>query len=862
MGKKLVIVESPAKAKTINKMLGDDYIVEASMGHIRDLPEKKLGVDIEKDFLPQYTTMKGKQKVVKTLEKAAKGVDCVYLAPDPDREGEAIAWHLKNLLKDKVSEDQFFRVTYNEITAPAIRAAFEQPGAIDMNRVDSQQARRILDRIVGYKVSPLLWKRVPGGASAGRVQSVALRLVCEREREIIDFVKEKYWVLSGIFRKQTEPLDEFEAKLTKVDGKKADVRAEEIAVAMLNELSSATYSVGDVRKRELVKRARPPYITSTLQQAASGMLGFSPTRTMSIAQRLYEGGEDGMGGLITYMRTDSFSIAKEAQASCRAFIETTYGDDYLPAKPNFYKSRKSAQEAHEAIRPTNVLCRPDDLKGRVKPEELKLYRLIWQRFVASQMAPARIAQRSVDIQAHAGAGLAPLNHEYIFRATASDIIFPGYMKVTGAETAKVAAEEDSPEAVVEKLPQLAVEEPLDCVRPEQVEKETQPPPRYSEASLVRALEENGVGRPSTYASIISTILNRKYILREKRTLKPTELGVNVNAFLMEHLPNLFEVGFTASMEEQLDEIENGTVQWTAMLKEFYGSFEEWLEKAKGPKADPHKIDRLLTLLETVQNWAPEQKRGKRTYSDCKFVASVRKQQTQGKRALSERQRDSLLKLVGKYGDQLKDAEVVLAELELSDRYNEVNVPEEPPREASMQKLNGFDGVKFDEPHVVGKRTYDDHVFLNSLKEQVENGKRLSERQVQYLDRLLVKYADQLGGKDAVLERFELNRSDEAMNDTESGPLLEMLGQVVDWNEPTKRGKRVWDDRVFYDSLKGQFDGKKVLSPRQRASLKKMVQRYHEQIKGYDTVAESLGLKKSDELKKRKPKKEAESTNAD
>ena len=645
MGKKLVVVESPSKAKTINKILGPDYIVAASMGHVRDLPQKKLGVDVEHDFKPQYGIMDGKQKVVEDLLKAAAKVDCVYLAPDPDREGEAIAWHLKTLLQDQVPADQFFRVTYNEITAAAIHEAFDHPGEIDMRRVDSQQARRVLDRIVGYKVSPLLWRRVPGGSSAGRVQSVALRLVCEREKEINSFVKEKYWVMGVNLRKLVDPRDVFEARLLKIDEAKADIRAEELAGRILADLQQSAYGVTDVRVRELVRKPRPPYITSSLQQAASGVLGYSPSRTMSIAQRLYEGGDFGVG-LITYMRTDSFNIAKEAVESCRELIQKTYGAEFVPEKPNYYKSRQSAQEAHEAIRPTDATLLPDDSRlSALKPEELKLYRLIWQRFVASQMTPARIRQRSVDVTA------IPVDqaHTYLFRATASDVTFPGYMAATGLEKNKPTEGPTEGEEgnEVESLPALSTGERLECVEPVKTEKETQPPARYSEASLVRALEENGVGRPSTYASILSTIQQRKYIIKDKRSLKPTDSGMKVNDFLVEFLPELFDVGFTAEMESSLDRIEEGTVQWTEMLSVFYKNFEEWLEKARGPKAKPENVLALLGLLQQVQNWGPEVKRGKKTYSDKKFVESVKKQFEGGKRAVSAKQRDSLLQLVKK-----------------------------------------------------------------------------------------------------------------------------------------------------------------------------------------------------------------------
>ncbi len=433
MGKNLVIVESPAKAKTINKILGKDFIVKASMGHVRDLPQKKLGVDIENDFTPEYVTLKGRQKIVQELTQAAKGVDGVYLAPDPDREGEAIAWHLVEALKKKLSPDQFFRVTYNEITAPAIRHAFSNPSEIDNKKVDAQQARRVLDRIVGYKVSPLLWRRIKGGSSAGRVQSVALRLVCEREQEIESFVPKEYWLLGANTCKQVDHRDPFEIRLVKIDGENPEIGSAEQAEHIEKDLEGRTLKVSEIKLREISKKARAPYITSTLQQAASTLLGYNPSRTMSIAQRLYEG-LDGVG-LITYMRTDSVSIAKEAQGACLKFVEETFGNEYVPGKPNFFKSKSSAQEAHEAIRPTDVGRTPEALKSVLQPEELKLYKIIWERFVASQMAPARIAQRSVDIDAISTEEKKDKT-SYLFRVSTSDILFPGYMKVAGVEKSK------------------------------------------------------------------------------------------------------------------------------------------------------------------------------------------------------------------------------------------------------------------------------------------------------------------------------------------------------------------------------------------------------------------------------------------
>lgn len=844
MGKKLVIVESPAKAKTINKILGKDFKVCASKGHIRDLPEKELGVDIEKQFKPKYGVMKGKATVIKELKEAAKDVEAIYLAPDPDREGEAIAWHLQQVLKCKVPVDQIFRVTYNEITAQAIRDAFENIHQIDMDMVDAQQARRVLDRIVGYKVSPLLWKRVPGGSSAGRVQSVALRLVCEREREILAFNQEKYWLIGADFKKLMEPQDVFTTRLMRINGEKALIRSLEAGEKAVAELEQSSFQVKALNERVISKRARPPYITSTLQQAASSMFGFPPSRTMSVAQKLYEGSSYGVG-LITYMRTDSVNISKEAMAACREFVVEAYGDEYMPAKPNYYKSRQSAQEAHEAIRPTDVTRTPEVMArdGKLKPEELKLYRLIWQRFVASQMAPARICQRSADIESDAQDGKAL----YTFRASASEILFPGYMRASGIEnTAPGASEDDADDApvVADRLPPLTEKESLACVSLDKQEKETKPPPRYSEASLIRTLEENGVGRPSTFAAIVSTIQQRKYITKEKRTLCPTESGLKVNDFLVEFLPDLFDVHFTAKMEALLDDVEQGRVKWTGMMGDFYKQFEVWIENAKGPKANPENVKKLLELMDQVTEWKPAQKRGRRTYDDSKYAASVREQIAKGEKEVTQRQRDALMKLIYTYREQITGIEEVLTDIELLPKYVELQAGNQPPREETMAKIVALiDHVTFVEPRKVGKRVYDDAKFAKSLQQQVEGGKRLSDRQLDYLHKLLLKYADQLGGEEAVVEKFGIvTEEKDGTPSADLNPLFALMEQVTTWNEPVQRGKRTWDDKSFFDSLHSQYQQKKSLSDKQVSSLKKMIGRYAAQIPDYAQAAESFGLK--------------------
>jgi DNA topoisomerase-1 len=813
---KLVIVESPAKAKTINKYLGDEYIVKASMGHVRDLPPKKLGVDVDKGFEPEYVNTTGRAKVITELKAAAKKCDEVILAPDPDREGEAIAWHLLELLKGIVPPEKFSRVTYNEITKSAIQEAFAKPTELDMNRVNSQQARRVLDRLVGFKVSPLLWKQVKGGVSAGRVQSVALRLVCERENEIKGFNPEEYWVLGANVRKRVNPLDPFSIKLAQINGEKAEVKGGEQAAKIRAELEAGTLTVTRIIEKEVQRRARAPFITSSLQQAASSVCGFSPARAMSIAQALYE------NGLITYMRTDSFNIAKSAQESCFAFVTAEYGADYLPAKPNFYKSRGNAQEAHEAIRPTDVAQTPQSLHG-LKPEELKLYKLIWERFVSSQMVPARIARRTAEIETGSA-------NTYLFRATSSEIAFPGYMRASGIEAAVDKKNDDEEEENDEtKLPQLAEGEKLDCVEWLGEQKFTKPPARYSEPSLIRALEENGVGRPSTYAQTLATLDKREYVSKEKRSLTPTEAGMRVNDFLVKALDPLFNVKFTAEMEEKLDKIEDGTVEWADMMKKFYDQFLEWLEGAKD-MAEPDDTRDILAALEQVKEWAEPVKRGRRTYSDGETVKSVREKFEEDGQ-ITQRQQQMLFGLACKYVEQIDEEQVRTLKLEKP----------EAPRTETHQKLDLLSSIEFEPARKIGKRTYDDKKFCESLRQQVQNGKRLSERQLAALDSVLTKYAEQIPDFDTIKEGLNLTAKPNAADAGQTGALLDLLKNVQTWNPPVLRGKREFNDQSFYDSLAGQFATKKALSDKQVGALKKIIARYAAQIPNYDALRDELGL---------------------
>ena len=838
MGKKLVIVESPAKAKTINKILGKDFVVLSSVGHVRDLPVKELGVDVEKGFAPKYVIVKGKQKIITELKAAAAEADAVYLAPDPDREGEAIAWHLHQVLSasKKTNGTPFHRVQYNEVTPQAVRAAFEQPGKIDMARVDAQQARRLLDRIVGYTVSPVLWRRIRRGLSAGRVQSVALRLVCEREAEIREFVPEAFWIMGALVRKLIVPLDPFRLRLLRVDDKKAEIKSEADAEAIRKDLDGRELRVTKVATKDVRKRPYPPHITSTLQQAGSSRYRFSPKRTMSIAQKLYEGMDvgDGAGpvGLITYMRTDSFAISKDAQDGCRQFLVEQFGKDYVPEKPNVYKSRASAQEAHEAIRPTDTTRTPDSLAKKLDPAQLKVYRLIWERFVASQMTPAVIGQRTATVDATAAEDG---GRSYLFQATASEVKFPGYMKVSGIEKpeGKKQSEDEKPkEDKGEKpLPVVAEGEKLQCLEWLSDRKETKPPPRYSEASLVRALEKNGVGRPSTYAQIISTLEHREYVTQEKRMLTPTDLGMQVSAFLVESLGMLFDVTFTASMEESLDDIERGQVEWTAMLGTFYESFRGWVDAIKMPEADVVLLAKTLELLKGVKEWAPEFKRGKRTYSDERFVASIHKQIDTGKRPVSERQMEALLRIACHYKDQVDGVEAFLVEsghkelLERSDL--------KPPKDTTITKLDLMSRIELDESA---------KSFVDSLRSRVEAGRCLSPAQAKALNNIVLSHASAIDGFDAIKDTLELENS-EVAEDHESAPLIEALSGVTEWKPPVQRGKRTFDDKAFYESLQQQFGRKGFLSFKQRAALKRMVTRYRDVVPNYEALAEQLGLGK-------------------
>jgi DNA topoisomerase I len=664
-GKPLVIVESPAKAKTINRYLGGGYVVKASVGHVRDLPKSKLGIDVEHDFEPQYLTIRGKKDVIKELKTAAANAKTVYLAPDPDREGEAIAWHLKEALG--LDDERAKRVTFNEITKKAIQHAFDNPREIAANLVNAQQARRVLDRLVGYKLSPLLWKKVFRGLSAGRVQSVALRLVVEREREILAFVPEEYWTVTAFLGKQAldgagaeqlarflefyhgvtreeesvpdlldseeEDLTEaepapkekprlpesvFHADLKQFKGEKPQLASQADVDALLAQVAGKPFAVSKVETKERRDRPKPPFITSTLQQAASTRLGFGARKVMQLAQRLYEGveiGEEGPTGLITYMRTDSFHLSDFAVNDARELIEREFGPRYLPEKPVFYKTSTKAQAAHEAIRPTSVARTPDSVARFLDRDQLRLYRLIWERFVACQMNPAVYEVTTVEVSAG----------EAMFRTSGRRLLFDGHARITGVRL----------DANEQLLPELAEGDPLVDHRVQPDQHFTQPPPRYTEASLVKVLEKEGIGRPSTYASIIGTIQDRHYVRGESRRLFATELGMLVNDILVANFQRIMRTDFTSKMEAQLDKIEEGELDWVEVLRNFYAIFEEELaeaeqkiEKVKGKPALDESGEAVPCPIcgsEMIERWSRFGKFfGCTKFPDCKGTVPLDK----------------------------------------------------------------------------------------------------------------------------------------------------------------------------------------------------------------------------------------------
>ena len=828
--KKLLIVESPAKAKTIGKYLGTEFVVKSSVGHIRDLPKESSAIKVipkgegRWEFVPTYVVSEGKEKVVAELKSAVKGSSEIYLASDPDREGEAIAWHLKEVLGPTAGEKPFHRVTYNEITKSAVLKAVAAPREIDMPLVDAQQARRILDRIVGYKVSPLLWKNIScannRSLSAGRVQSVALRLLVERQREIDAFKPETYFLMGVEAKKAGDPKT-FVAKLARLDGKKPEIKNRESANNILLDLAGAALEVTDLKSQPKVRHALPPFTTSTLQQAASSVLGFSPGKTMKLAQSLYEQGR------ITYMRTDSVNISEQARAAAREFIVSTCGAEYYPETPNVFRSKADAQGAHEAIRPTDVALTP---KGAaMDAAELKLYDLVWRRFVASQMADAKTTVQTIALEARKPA----LAHAYAFTASATAVDFEGFLKVMKLSLKKKRAdgEDDEDSDEVAYLPQVKVGEPLEAVRWLSDEKQTKGPAHYSEASLVKALEENGVGRPSTYAATIETLKARDYAKTEKKKLVPLERGVLVCDWLVKKLDALFSVGYTAKMEAELDKVEEKGEPMNQMLSEFYVKFLEAIGGADDPPPDRSKFDFVFSLLDQVKTWKPAKKVGRRVYDDRAFVESVKEQADEGKRALSARQLEFLVKMAVQYAEQIPECESRLKEAGLGAGASLVQKADPALVQYCLETMDRIGGMM-------------SNPFLKSLREQVEHGRALSLKQFSVLARAIGENADALEDGEAVrakLAEFVPGGFAPKVEDPAVPGILKMLEAVKDWRPAAKKGKKVYDDEKFVQSLADQYARRHSLSPRQVAALKRVLAVYKDKIPDYAAQAAALGL---------------------
>lgn len=829
-----MIVESPAKAKTVGKYLGREFVVKSSVGHIRDLPKENGAIKITPDgenhwhFVPSYEISEGKQKVVSELKSALKGVDEVYLASDPDREGEAIAWHLKEVLEPYAGGKPFHRVTYNEITKSAVTKAVAEPRDIDMPRVDAQQARRILDRIVGYKVSPLLWKYIQCAnnrtLSAGRVQSVALRLIVERQREIDAFTPVTFYLLGVEAKKRGGRSEEFTAKLARYDGEKPNIKDRSSADNMLLDLAGADLEVVDLKAQPKTRHTLPPFTTSTLQQAASSVLGISPGKTMKLAQSLYEEGQ------ITYMRTDSVSVSEQARAAAKSFITSEYGAEYYPDKPNFFKSKETAQGAHEAIRPTDVTLSPERF-GLDTPEQ-RLYGLIWSRFVASQMADAKTTLRTVSLEPRKPA----MAHTYLFTASATEIDFEGFLKVMkiSLRKRKVASDEevDDESDEVAKLPALAVGEALEAVRWLADEKKTKGPSHYSEASLIKALEENGVGRPSTYAQTIETLKTREYAKTEKRKLVPLERGILVSDWLTKKLDSLFSVGYTAEMEAELDKVEEKGEPMDAMLSDFYAKFLTDVAACAEPAPDREKFDEVFALLDNVKVWKEPKKVGRRVYDDKAFVESVREQAESGDRPLSAKQLEYLVRMALLYADQIPGVEKKMKDLGLAG--NAVVRGEKADPEVVKYCFELMDRI--------GGMTR--NPFLKSLREQVDHGRGLSPKQLSILAKAVGENAGSLPDCDAVRERlspYVQGGFTTMPSDPVVPRLLEIMKGIETWREPIKKGRRHYDDKAFVESLMTQFQRRHSLSPRQTMALKRVVVAYRSQIPDYDAKAEELGL---------------------
>ncbi|MBO4511987.1 MAG: type I DNA topoisomerase [Victivallales bacterium] len=878
MSNSLVIVESPTKARTIGRFLGQGITVMASQGHVRDLPERALGVDIANDFHPDYEMTANGKRIIRQLKQEAASANDIYLATDPDREGEAIAWHLQEVLKG--GRAAFHRITFHEITQSAIQRSFANPGNVDMNMVDAQQARRVLDRIVGYQVSPMLWRNIQKGTSAGRVQTVALRLVVEREREIQDFKPTEYWNMDAIFGVGANTT--LKARLSRVNGSKVLVGsgpdAERLGTALQS--SGVVHKISSVSNNPRKKNAPPPFITSTLQQAAGSSMRFSASQTMKIAQELYEGinlGAAGQVGLITYMRTDSVNIAKEAQDEARAYIAANYGRDFVPEKPNIYRSRKSAQEAHEAIRPTSMQYAPDAIAQYLTPQQLKIYRLIWNRFIASQMAPARQMDHVIEVESTGGQLLTTsasglVNDKdaanatgvvCLFRAAARETLFPGYLQVYNI---KDVGEEDDPDEQLKTLPNLPVGQLCALLQLLKEQCFTQPPPRYTEASLVKALEQNGVGRPSTYATTVNTIQERDYVSKDKNGLAPTDLGFRTCDYLVQQMPSLFDIGFTADMENQLDAVEEGKENWVQMLKDFYEKFQTWTGMKSVDTAGEagDAVRNLAACFKPGFKFDPPSGAGRWRIDDARFIQSIQENIKNGK-PLSERQWSALLKMSAKYARTNPEILAVAKQNGLEEELNRIieelkqnaaNEEKQKVNTALNDLLDAMRGLEFNAPVTRGGRIFSDARFFTSLDARVASGKPLTDAQLAALIKVAERYAGKIPNLPQLATALGYNVQIETPNEapeqqaavteeknaiaSQAGQLLAMAEKITNWRAPSTKGKRVFDDHEFVDSLKSQFQQKGTLSDKQLAALRRVMANYKSSVEGLEAVLEDVG----------------------
>ena len=862
---KLVIVESPAKAHTVGRILGPDYKVMASVGHIRDLPEHDLGIKREERpdgtmrFTPVYEVPPDKEKVVAGLAAAARGVDEVLLASDPDREGEAIAWHLREELSRRLGPKAppFRRIEYHEITPRAVKAAIAAPHDLDQPRVDAQQARRCIDRYLGFRISPKVARAVRGGSSAGRVQSVALRLVRDREKEVTAFVPTPYWEFAVELAKTGGAAEPFLVRLRKIGGKKVEVHDEALAARVEAFLGAAAYAVRGVAVGAKQKRPGPPFTTSTLQQAASNALGFSPDRTMRLAQSLYEAGR------ITYMRTDSTNIAPEARAAAAGWIEGAFGKAF--ADPHNYATRsKGAQQAHECIRPTDPAATPESLSfdGRDAADEARLYRLVWERFVSSQMAPARFETTTATVDAAAGGKAAELT------ASASRPLFAGFLALRGAEAAAGAdaADAKAPDGeeddALPALPPLEAGEALDRRAVKSERKETKPPPRFNEASLVREMEARGIGRPSTYAATIKTLKDRKYVRSERRVLSPTELGEQVCDLLVRKLPDMMDVGYTADMEKKLDDTQDPATKtdWQTLLTDFYRELVKWLEDWI-EWAPPAAAERVLAAFGAVRDWEPPRKAGARTYDDKKFVqdlayaamgearpgAKARKADapyrfvapaTPVEKAVTVPQLQALGRVLLRYRAQVPDAEAALREAGLGALLEEdkASAAASSATDALLAALEKYGPAPQDER------------FALSLAEQVRKGKRLSPKQASWIPKLFRNARDRIPPEEfaALCARCGVEEQSAAADDRadpeRAAAVVAALAAVTEWEEPVRRGKgRTYDDKAFYTDVAAQFGARRSMTGKQLGALERMLLRYKGQIPGADDLVARYGI---------------------